>query len=211
MPFWSADMNPHVCPIVPGGNPPHFLTPLGEGGPEDEHCPEAAPTQIADVMAISDPFWETPQGQTKFDLAKWGMVLPPMGEEVSPHLSAKEIKRIARAVHTADFSGSQNVRVNPIFVSKDVEEDPRVESFREALHRDYDGAVIRSDLPPRKDHPDRGPYGYAYIPLVPNPIPQRQKCFRLQGERLEAHKKVTQDWADHWFIERPPRELIWTG
>ena len=106
-----------------------------------------------------------------------------MGEEMSPHLSAKEIKRIARAVHTANLPGSQNMRVNPIFVSKDVEEDPRVESFREALHRDYDGAVIRSDLPPRKDHPDRGPYGYAYIPLVANPVPQRQKCL---GSKVSA-------------------------
>ena len=77
------------------------------------------PTQIADVMAISDPFWETPQGQTKFDLAKWGMVFPPMGGELSSHLSAKEIKHIARAVYTAGFSHGQKVRVNPIFVSKD--------------------------------------------------------------------------------------------
>ena len=65
---------------------------------------------------------------------------------------------------------------------------------------------MSAELPPtRKDHPDRGPYGYANIPLVANPVPQRQKCFKLQGERLEAHKNVTQDWADHWFIERPPR------
>ena len=55
-------------------------------------------------MAISDPFWETPQSQTKFELAKWGMVLPPMGGAFSSHVSAKEIKHIARAVHTAHFS-----------------------------------------------------------------------------------------------------------
>ena len=34
---------------------------------------------------------------------------------------------------------------------------------------------------------------------------ERQKCFKLQVERVEAHKKVTQDWADHWSIERPPK------
>ena len=152
-----------------------------------------------------------PQGQTKFDLAKWGMVLPPIGEGVSSHLSAREIKRIARAVHTAHFSHSQNVGVNPIFVSKDLNEDPRVEGFKEALHKDYDGEVLRTDLPPRKDHPDRGPYGYANIPLVANPSPQRQKCFKLPGERQEADNKVTQDWADHWFIDRPPKGLILTG
>ena len=30
--------------------------PPGGGGPEDEKWPEASPTQIADVMAISDTF-----------------------------------------------------------------------------------------------------------------------------------------------------------
>ena len=99
-------------------------------------------------MAISDLFWETPQGQTKFDLAKWGMVLPPLGEEFSSHLSAREIKRIAREVHTANFPQGQNVGVNPIFVSKDLEEYPRVEGFKEALHKEYDGVVLRTDLPP---------------------------------------------------------------
>ena len=57
------------------------------------------------------------------------MVLPPIGEEVSSHLSSREIKQIARAVHTANFSQSQNVGVNPIFVSKDLEEDPSVEGL----------------------------------------------------------------------------------
>ena len=131
------------------------------------------------------------------------MVLPPIGEEVSSHLSAREIKQIARSVHTANFSQSQNVGVNPVFVSKDLDEDPRVEGFKEALHKDYDDLVHRTD--PRKDHPDRGTYGYANIPLVSNPISQHKKCFKLQDERLEAHKKVTQDWDDHWFIERPPK------
>ena len=80
-----------------------------------------------------------------------------------------------------------------------------MEGLREALQKDYDGVVMSSELPPRKDQPDRGPYGYENIPLVANPIPQRQKCFKLQGERLEAHKKVTQGWADNWFIERHPK------
>ena len=77
MHFWSAGMYP--MPAMRGEGANHPSLPPFEGGPEDEKWPEASPTQIADVMAISHPFWETPQGQTKFDLAKWGMVLPPMG------------------------------------------------------------------------------------------------------------------------------------
>ena len=90
--------------------------------------------------------------------------------------------------------------VKLIYISKDQEEDLRLEGLREALHKDYDGVVMSSEIPLRKDHPDRGPYGYANIPLVANLIPQRQKCFMLKGERMEADKKVTQDWADHWII-----------
>ena len=37
-----------------------------EGGPEDEKWPEASPTQIADAMAISDLFWETPRVKQNF-------------------------------------------------------------------------------------------------------------------------------------------------
>ncbi len=118
-----------------------------DGGPEDDFWPEA-PTQVFDVMATSDPLWETPQSQGKFELAKLGLVLPPVGSEVNPHLSAKEIKCIARAVYTANFSQSRGVGIKPIFVSSDPEEDPRVEDLREALHKDYDGSVMCAELPP---------------------------------------------------------------
>ena len=73
-----------------------------------------------------------------------------MGGEFNSHLSAREIKHIARAVHTANFSQGRNVGVNPIFISKDQEEDPRVEGLREALHKDYDGVVMSSELPPER-------------------------------------------------------------
>ena len=76
------------------------------------------------------------------------MVLPPIREEVSSHLSAREIKRIARAVNTANFPQSLKVGVNSIFVSKDLEEDPRVEGFKEDPHKYYDGLVLRQTCPP---------------------------------------------------------------
>ena len=72
----------------------------------------------------------------------------PMGGEFSSHLSAREIKHIARAVYTAGFSHGQKKGVNPSFVSKDQEEDPRVEAFRQALHSHYDGVVMSTELPP---------------------------------------------------------------
>ena len=68
-----------------------------------------------------------------------------MGGEFSSHLSAREIKHIARAVYTADFSHVQKVGVNSIFVSKDQEEDPRV-----ALRSHYDGVVMSTEFPPAR-------------------------------------------------------------
>ena len=105
------------------------------------------PTQILDVMVISDPLWDTPNAKTRL-IWQNGEYFTPIGEEVNPHLSAKEIKRISRAVHTANFSQSHCVGVNNIFVLKDHEEDLRVECLREALHKDYDVVVMCTELPP---------------------------------------------------------------
>ena len=123
-----------------------------------------APTQIFDVMAKSDPLWETPQSQGKFGLAKLGLVLPPVGSEVDPHLSSKEIKRIARAVYKANFPQGQSAGVNPIFVTSNPEEDLRVEGLREALHKDYDGTVMCAELPPVRIYRKGGTMGMHTSP-----------------------------------------------
>ena len=84
-------------------------------------------------------------------------------------------------------------RRTPIFVFQGDGMDPRVEDFRKQLHEDFDGSVLRTNLPVMKELPDRGPYGYAYIPLVENAVPTRQKPFRMQGEKLEAHRIVKKE------------------
>ncbi len=137
--FLVCGHEPPCMPCEVRGQPTPSLSPFwDDGGPEDDFWPEAPPTQIFDVMAKSDPLWETPQSQGKFGLAKLGLVLPPI-DDVHPHLSSKEIKRIARAVYTANIPHGQGVGIKPIFVSSDPEEDPRVEGLREGLHKDYDG------------------------------------------------------------------------
>ena len=40
------------------------------------------------------------------------------------------------------------------------------------------------------DPPIRGPYGQAFIPLKEGAIHYRSRPFCMQGERLEAHKKL---------------------
>ena len=54
--------------------------------------------------------------------------------------------------------------VNPSFISKGLEEDPRVEGFKEALHKDYDGVVLRTDLPPVRNTRTEDPIGMRTFP-----------------------------------------------
>ena len=51
----------------------------------------------------------------------------------------------------------------------------------------------------------RGLYGYAEIPLVPNAVPTRTKPFQMHGERHEAMKKITEQWVEKGFVERPQK------
>jgi len=169
---------------------------------------ETSPPPVGQAKGVVDPFMENPHTNVAFQVSKLGLMLPECGEEDEEpsYLSVKEVRHVAHKIFVAENAKKSGRKVSPVFISQGGGNmDERVESLREALHKDFDGSVLRDDLPPLKNLPDRGPYGYAYIPLKENAVPQRQKPFRLQGDRLEAHKKVTKDWADHFFIERPPK------
>ena len=70
---------------------------------------------------------------------------------------------------------------------KDGAINERLENLRKKIHEDYDGVDLCDEVHP--DPPERGMYGYAYINLKENAIPQRQKPFYQHGERYEAMKK----------------------
>ena len=80
--------------------------------------------------------------------------------------------------------------------------DPRIPEFTEKIIKRFGETVLTGKIIP--DPPVRGPYGYAYILLKENADPQRQKPFKMHGEREEAHKQITEDWISHKFLERPP-------
>ena len=65
-------------------------------------------------------------------------------------------------------------------------EDPQIEKYREAIFERFGKTVLTAEVIP--DSPVRGPYGYAYIPLKKYAIPQREKAFKIHGEREEAHR-----------------------
>jgi hypothetical protein len=80
------------------------------------------------------------------------------------------------------------------------ENEPRVEQFREEIHREYDGVVLRKEVIPNP--PVRGPNGQAFIPLIDGAIPQRQKPFRQHGEKEQALIAITKQWLEAGFIEK---------
>ena len=94
--------------------------------------------------------------------------------------------------------------VNPLTNEKI--EDPLVEEFRKKIHDDYDDKLLGTEVIP--DSPKRGPYGEAYIALLENYVPTRSKLFRMHGEKCEAHVKVTQEWLDQKFLEKPPEAQV---
>ena len=86
-------------------------------------------------------------------------------------------------------------------------EDPQIEKYREAIFERFGKTVLTAEVIP--DPPVRGPYGYAYIPLKEHAIPQREKPFKMHGEREEAHRRFTKDWMAHKFIERVEGPSEW--
>ena len=80
------------------------------------------------------------------------------------------------------------------------------ENLREAIHQDYGGTALRDTLIPGIH--ERGPYGFAYIPLKDGATPTRAKPIVAHGEKHEAYGKVNQDWLEKGFIERPWKKGI---
>jgi hypothetical protein len=98
------------------------------------------------------------------------------------------------------------MHVRSIVVAKGdfAETDSRVMSFREAIHKDYDGIVLCKEVIPHP--PVRGRFGYASIPLKEGAVPTCQKPYRQFGEKDVAARKVTHEWIERGFLE-PPTQM----
>jgi hypothetical protein len=82
-------------------------------------------------------------------------------------------------------------------------EAQKLEELREKIHADFDGTALREEV---LTNPSvRGLYVYAHIPLQPNAVPTRTKPFQMHGGRPEAMKKITKQWVEKGFVERPQK------
>ena len=143
------------------------------------------------------------------EVRKMNLQLPVDDDENqdASFLTARDVRCAAiklRQCAESQCEGAGDRFVNQIIQAHPAEglEDPRVQEFRDKIHKDYDGEVFNDEVPP--DPPVRGPYGYAYIPLIDNAVPTRSKPFRLHGEKHDAMVEVAQQWKDRKFIEPVP-------
>jgi hypothetical protein len=128
-----------------------------------------------------------------------GLEIPHLDDNArSWSLSKEERQIVKRRILARDVSG---VRTVIIAKGDSAVENPQVQSYRDKIHAEYDGLVLCKEVIPNP--PVRGRYGEAFIPLKSDAIPQRQKTFRQFGEKNEALKKITQEWIDRGFIEKP--------
>ena len=70
---------------------------------------------------------------------------------------------------------------------------------KEDLVKEFSDDVLSGKLPTTQ--PVRGPFGMAKIELVPGAIPKRQRSFKMTGERLDALKKILDEYKDLGWLE----------
>ena len=104
--------------------------------------------------------------------------LPPQNLDLKlDFLSDKEMKIVADQI----WKDNTGTPINTLIVTPNEEDLPtgwdpeRLQKLREELHKDFDGTALRHEIEP--DPPVRGIFGYAYIPLIENAVPTRQKPF----------------------------------
>ncbi len=71
----------------------------------------------------------------------------------------------------------------------------RVAELRKQIHKEYNGRVLRADVPPEWII-KRGPQGEGKIVLRPGSEPRASHPIRLQGEKLAAMKTITEGGSE---------------
>ena len=132
---------------------------------------------------------------------KFGFHLPEVGfDQRLQFLKDDDLKELA--THLVDESAP--LSIHRMIIAREGAEssdaiDSKVIGYREKFLKEFEGTVFRDKVFP--DPPERGQYGFAFIPLKEGATPTRAKPFFLHGERKEALEKITQDWIEMKFIE----------
>ena len=80
------------------------------------------------------------------------------------------------------------------------EEDPEITRRSAAIHKDFNGKVLRDALFPG-EQPIRGPLGEGKIELKPGAVAKKQRAILLTGPRREAMLALVDDWEKNGKVE----------
>ena len=144
--------------------------------------------------------WDGENQQTLIhEIRKWRVEIPgEVGEENEPLYADEEVlEHIATQVSkTPTF----HVRSIVQAVGEEKEGNTTIQTLIETLHKDYDGVVLRPDVPP-ENIIKRGPYGEGTIEIKPGYPPKNQRPIHLTGERREALIELVKSWVKDGKVE----------
>ena len=141
-------------------------------------------------------------------VAKMGLRLPSVDVfDEGQFLDSSDLNFVAKQL---EKNAPPLVSANEIFVATENQfaEKKRIEELCENLVTEYAETVFRPKLYPNPG--PRGNFGVAKIPLKENAKPTWSRPYPMQGEKLEAYKKIVEDWIAQDLIERPKKEgIVW--
>jgi len=114
-------------------------------------------------------------------------------EVVASQLLRARTGTSTRSVITVPISGGEGEPGNPL--------DALRKTLTEGLIRDFEGSVLRNNVPPENLIP-RGPHGWGHIELFPGARPKKCYPIRLEGERREALIELVKDWENQGKVEQ---------
>ena len=145
---------------------------------------------------------------SNFEVAKLGLRLPSFDVfDEGQFLDSFEMSFVAKQL---EKNVPPVISANEVFVATEnqLEDKKGIEELRENLVTEYAETVFRPKLYPNPG--PRGNFGVAKIPLKENAKPTWSRPYPMQGEKLEAYKKIVEDWIAQDLIERPKKEgIVW--
>lgn len=138
---------------------------------------------------------------SNFGLSKMGLRLPSVGAfEEGAFLGPSDLGVVADH-YVPGVPQKFAICASFMATEKEFENQPKITQMRDKLVEEYTGTVFRDKVYPNPG--PRGRYGVAYIPLKKDAVPKWSRPYPLQGEKLEAYKKIVEDWIAQDLIERP--------
>ena len=114
------------------------MTQLPKPSWKEVRLTDEEPPPLYLINSLFDPFQATPECESRFEIAKWGLRLPEWGIG-DVFLEEMEVRQIAHHVLTHPRPPKGVKSVNSIFITSKGVEDPRVDTFREKFGRTMRG------------------------------------------------------------------------